>query len=94
MVRRISGEKHALELYKYFVEVDNNLPQNLTVKIAVISPEGSISDPIVTLEKGSQFACRDGVRIALQGVSLVTFHDVQRMKDMLEMARFIGYELP
>lgn len=94
MVRRISGDKYALEAYKYFVEVESDLPQSLVVKIACIGTNGAITDPLVTLEKGTLFAYRDGVKITVQGVSLITLQDVQRLKDMLEMARFIGYEMP
>lgn len=93
LVRRISGEKELGEPYKYFVEIESDLPQNFVMKIAVISPQGMIGDPCVTLEKGNLFACRDGVRIVVHGLVLTTQQDMKRLSDMLEMARFVGYEL-
>lgn len=95
MVNRVNkivserGEEHLC----YFVEVESDLPEKLTMKIALFDKDGSISEPVVTLEKGKQFALREGVKITVAGLSLGSTQDFERLKDMLEMARFVGYEL-
>jgi len=94
MVRRVCSDAHKDDPYKYFVEVDNNLPQNLTIQIGIITPDALVSEPIIVLEKGYLFAGREGVKINVVGHSLSTHQDVRRLTDMLEIARFFGYERP
>lgn len=79
------------ELFRYYVEIENELPESLVMRISTIG-DRTIMDPWVTLEKGIIFGGNRGVRISISGATIATQEDIQRMKDMLEMARFMAYE--
>lgn len=96
----------ALEKYKHgphqnetiaYLEIDNDLPDSLIARMSWISThkelEGYINPTAIEVRRGPFFSGKKETEVLLLGMAAKDVSSFQRIRDLLELARFVAFEV-